>query len=125
MKNLPMWAEFHRTPHLDIALLENFEEKIEKIAHATKDVNVTSISGVPTWNLVLFKRILEITGKNNLLEVWPNLEMYFHGAVNFTPYREQFKKLIPNEEHVLPGKLTMLPKVSLGYRIPKSRAICC
>jgi hypothetical protein len=98
MKNLPMWAEFHRTPHLDIALLENFEEKIEKIAHATKDVNVTSISGVPTWNLVLFKRILEITGKNNLLEVWPNLEMYFHGAVNFTPYREQFKKLIPNEE---------------------------
>ncbi len=97
MKNLPLWAEFHRTPDLDIALLENFEEKIERMAHATKDVNVTSISGVPTWNLVLFKRILEITGKNNLLEVWPNLEMYFHGAVNFTPYREQFKKLIPDE----------------------------
>ena len=97
MKNLPLWAEFHRTPDLDIALLENFEEKIERMAYATKDVNVTSISGVPTWNLLLFKRILEITGKNNLLEVWPNLEMYFHGAVNFTPYREQFKKLIPDE----------------------------
>jgi hypothetical protein len=97
MKNLPLWAEFHRTPHLDIALLDNFEEKIEKMAHATKDVNVTSLSGVPTWNLLLFKRILEITGKNNLLEVWPNLELYFHGAVNFTPYREQFKKLIPND----------------------------
>jgi hypothetical protein len=97
MKNLPLWAEFHRTPDLDIALLENFEEKIERMAHATKDVNVTSISGVPTWNLVLFKRILEITGKNTLLEVWPNLEMYFHGAVNFTPYREQFKKLIPDD----------------------------
>ena len=97
MKNLPLWAEFHRTPDLDIALLENFEEKIERMAHATKDVNVTSISGVPTWNLLLFKRILEITGKKNLLEVWPNLEMYFHGAVNFTPYREQFKKLIPDE----------------------------
>jgi hypothetical protein len=95
MKNLPLWAELHRTPNLDIALLENFEEKIEKMAHATKDVNVTSLSGVPTWNLLLFKRILEITGKNNLLEVWPNLELYFHGAVNFTPYREQFKKLIP------------------------------
>jgi hypothetical protein len=95
MKNLPLWAELHRTPNLDIALLENFEEKIEKMAHATKDVNVTSLSGVPTWNLILFKRILEITGKNNLLEVWPNLELYFHGAVNFTPYREQFKKLIP------------------------------
>jgi hypothetical protein len=97
MKNLPLWAEFHRTPDLDIALLENFEEKIERMAHATKDVNVTSISGVPTWNLVLFKRILEITGKKHLLEVWPNLEMYFHGAVNFTPYREQFKNLIPDE----------------------------
>ncbi|MFD2872570.1 GH3 auxin-responsive promoter family protein [Mucilaginibacter ximonensis] len=98
MKNLPLWAEFHRTPHLDIALLENFEEKIEKMAHATKDVNVTSLSGVPTWNLVLCKRILEITGKNNLLEVWPNLEMYFHGAVNFSPYRDQFKKLIPSDD---------------------------
>jgi GH3 auxin-responsive promoter len=98
MKNLPLWAEFYRTPHLDIALLQNFEEKIEKMARATKDVNVTSISGVPTWNILLFKRILEITGKNNLLEVWPNLELYFHGAVNFTPYREQFKQLIPKED---------------------------
>ena len=98
MKNLPLWAEFYRTPHLDIALIENFEEKIEKMAYATKDVNVTSISGVPTWNILLFKRILEITGKSNLLEVWPNLELYFHGAVNFTPYREQFKKLIPKDD---------------------------
>jgi hypothetical protein len=98
MKNLPLWAEFYRTPHLDIALLENFDEKIEKMAYATKDVNVTSIGGVPTWNMLLFKRILEITGKNNLLEVWPNLEFYFHGAVNFTPYRELFKKLIPSDE---------------------------
>jgi hypothetical protein len=98
MKNLPLWAEFHRTPHLDIALLEDFEEKIEKMAHATRDVNVTSLSGVPTWNLLLCKRILEITGKKNLLEVWPNLELYFHGAVNFTPYREQFKKLIPSDD---------------------------
>jgi hypothetical protein len=98
MKNLPLWAEFCRTPHLDIALIENFEEKIEKMAHAVKDVNVTSISGVPTWNILLFKRILELTGKNNLLEIWPNLELYFHGAVNFTPYREQFRKLIPGED---------------------------
>jgi hypothetical protein len=98
MKNLPLWAELHRTPDLEIALLENFEEKIEKMAHATRDVNVTSLSGVPTWNLVLCKRILELTGKDNLLEVWPNLELYFHGAVNFTPYREQFKKLIPSDD---------------------------
>ncbi len=98
MKNLPLWAELMRVPRMDIALHDNFEEKIERMAHATISENVTSISGVPTWNILLFKRILEITGKDNLLEVWPNLELYFHGAVNFTPYREQFKKLIPNEE---------------------------
>src|SRR6201996_4182066 len=97
MKNLPFWAEFHRTPNLDITLMDNFEEKIEKVAMATKDVNVTSLGGVPTWNIVLLKRILEITGKKNMLEVWPNLELYFHGAVSFTPYREQFKKLIPTD----------------------------
>jgi hypothetical protein len=58
MKNLPLWAQFYRTPHLDIALLENFEEKIEKMARATIDSNMTGISGVPTWNILLFKRIL-------------------------------------------------------------------
>jgi hypothetical protein len=98
IKNLPVWAEFHRTPDISIALMENWEEKIEKMAKATKDVNVTNISGVPTWTLILAKRILEVTGKKNLLEVWPNLELYFHGAVNFTPYREQFKKLIPSDK---------------------------
>ncbi|MCC8409510.1 GH3 auxin-responsive promoter family protein [Mucilaginibacter sp. UR6-1] len=98
MKNLPFWAEFGRTPNLDIALLDNFEEKIEKIAKTTLDVNVTGIGGVPTWNIVLFNRILEITGKDNMLEIWPNLEFCFHGGVSFTPYREQFKKLIPTDK---------------------------
>lgn len=98
IKNLPIWAEFYRTPDQSITLLENFEEKIEKMAQATLDVNVTNISGVPTWNVVLAKRILELSGKSNLLEVWPNLELYFHGAVNFTPYREQFKQLIPSDQ---------------------------
>jgi hypothetical protein len=97
IKNLPFWAEFYRTPDMSITLMDNFEEKVEKMARATIDVNVTNLSGVPTWNIVLAKRILEITGKDNLLEVWPNLELYFHGAVNFTPYREQFKKLIPTD----------------------------
>lgn len=97
LKNLPMWAEYMRTPELAITLLENYEEKIERIAHATKDVNVTNMAGVPTWTVVLAKRLMEITGKNNLLEIWPNLELYVHGAVNFTPYREQFKKLIPSD----------------------------
>ena len=98
IKNLPAWAEFMRTPDMSIALMDNYEEKIEKMARATIDVNVTNISGVPTWTLVLAKRILEITGKKNLMEVWPNLELYVHGAVNFDPYREQFKNLIPNAE---------------------------
>ncbi|WP_411272927.1 GH3 auxin-responsive promoter family protein [Daejeonella sp.] len=98
IKNLPFWAEFYRTPDMSIALMDDFEEKVEKMAQATINVNVTNISGVPTWNLVLAKRVLEITGKDNLLEVWPNLEFYFHGAVNFNPYREQFKKLIPRDD---------------------------
>ena len=98
IKNLPFWAEFYRTPDISIALMDNFEEKVEKMAQATSGVNVTNISGVPTWNLVLAKKVLEITGKNNLLEVWPNLEFYFHGAVSFNPYREQFKKLIPSDD---------------------------
>lgn len=98
IKNLPAWAEFMRTPDMAIALMNNYEEKIEKMARATIDVNVTNISGVPTWTIVLAKRILEITGKNNLMDVWPNLELYVHGAVNFEPYREQFKNLIPNPD---------------------------
>ncbi len=96
IKNLPFWAELLRTPNMSIALMDNYEEKIEKMAHATLAENVTNIAGVPTWTIVLAKRILEITGKSNLMEVWPNLELYVHGAVNFEPYREQFKRLIDN-----------------------------
>lgn len=95
IKNLPMWAEYYRTPAISIALMDNYEEKMDKMAEATIKENVTNISGVPTWTLVLAKKVLEITGKKNLLEVWPNLELYFHGAVNFAPYRDQFRELIP------------------------------
>lgn len=98
IKNLPMWAEYYRTPDMAIALMDNYEEKMDKMAEATIKENVTNISGVPTWTIVLAKKVLEITGKNNLLEVWPNLELYFHGAVNFTPYRAQFKELIPSKD---------------------------
>lgn len=98
IKNLPMWAEYYRTPDISIALMDNYEEKMDKMAEATIKENVTNISGVPTWTIVLAKKVLEITGKKNLLEVWPNLELYFHGAVNFAPYREQFKELIPSDE---------------------------
>ncbi len=98
MKNLPLWAQMARTPSLEIALMDEWEEKIEAMARATSQENVTSISGVPTWTIVLIERILEITGKNNILEVWPNLEVFVHGAVAFGPYRSLFKKLIPSKE---------------------------
>ncbi|WP_164066553.1 GH3 family domain-containing protein, partial [Serratia marcescens] len=77
-----------------IALLDEWETKIEKLAQSTIEEDVTSISGVPTWTLILIRRILEITGKATLKEVWPNLELYIHGGVSFVPYRDQFKKLI-------------------------------
>lgn len=93
-QNTPIWANWIRTPELSIALMDEWESKIETIAQSTIHENVTSMSGVPTWTMVLIKRILEITGKQTLKEVWPNLELYLHGGVSFTPYREQFKQLI-------------------------------
>ena len=98
IKNLPMWAEYYRTPAISIALMDNYEEKMDRMAEATIKENVTNISGVPTWTIVLAKKVLEMTGKSNLLEVWPNLELYFHGAVNFKPYVSQFKELIPSDD---------------------------
>lgn len=94
LQNTPMWANWIRTPELSIALMDEWETKIEQLAQSTIVENVTSISGVPTWTLLLIKRILEITGKQTLKEVWPSLELYIHGGVSFTPYKEQFQKLI-------------------------------
>jgi hypothetical protein len=94
MQNLPNWAEFIRTPNLEIALMDEWEEKIKKMADATIPENVTSMAGVPSWTLILLRHILEKTGKKNIHDVWPNLEVFFHGAVSFTPYREQFKAII-------------------------------
>ena len=100
-QNSPFWAHWLRTPDLSIALMDEWESKIERIAEATIRENVTSVSGVPTWTLVLFKRILEITGKATIGEVWPSLELYMHGGVSFTPYREQFHKIIGREINYL------------------------
>ncbi len=98
IENAPFWLDLIRTPKTKIALLEDFEEKLLKITHLTVNENVTNISGVPSWYLVLFKLILEYTGKKNLLEVWPNLEVFFHGGISFIPYREQFRHFIPSEK---------------------------
>ena len=94
MQNTPFWGHWIRTPELSIALLDEWESKIEKLAQNTINENVTSLAGVPTWTIVLIKRILEISGKETLKEVWPNLELYIHGGVSFTPYREQLQKLV-------------------------------
>ena len=101
LQNTPFWGHWIRTPELSIALMDEWESKIEKLAQSTIKENVTSISGVPTWTMVLIKRILEITGKKYLNEVWPILELYIHGGVSFTPYREQFKKLIGEDINYL------------------------
>ncbi len=97
MKNLPLWAEFLRTPSLEIALMDKWEEKIEKIAQTTIHENVTVMSGVPTWTMVILQRVLEITGKAHIGEVWQNLEVFFHGAVAFAPYQSLFKSLIQTD----------------------------
>jgi hypothetical protein len=101
LQNSPFWGHWIRTPELSIALMDEWESKIEILAKTTIKENVTSISGVPTWTLVLFKRILEITGKSCMAEIWPSLELYIHGGVSFTPYREQFQKLIGKKIHYL------------------------
>lgn len=98
MQNLPIWAQFIRTPSLETALMGEWEAKIEKMAVESMNENVTSIAGVPTWTIVLIQKILELKKAKNILEVWPNLEIFFHGAVAFGPYRSLFKELIPSEK---------------------------
>jgi hypothetical protein len=94
MQNSPFWGQWLRTPELSIALLDEWETKIEQLAQATANENVTSLAGVPTWTLILLKRILEITNKSTIKEVWPNLELYINGGVSFVPYREQFTQIM-------------------------------
>ncbi len=96
LQNMPLYARTIRTPDLSIALMEEWEQKIEMMAHTTIQENVTYIAGVPTWTIVLIKRILEISGAKNLHEVWPNLELYIHGGVSFKPYKKQFEDFIPS-----------------------------
>lgn len=97
IENLPFWADFSSAPKTETALMSEWETKMEAIVNETLPENITSLAGVPSWMLVLLNAILDKTGKDNILEVWPNLEVYFHGGVNFGPYRDQYKKLIPND----------------------------
>lgn len=96
--NMPFWAEFSSTPSNKTSLMSEWETKLMAIVNETKRENVTSFAGVPSWMLVLLNKILEETGKANLFEIWPNLEVYFHGGVSFDPYREQYKTILPKSE---------------------------
>ncbi len=95
IENAPGYADLIRTPPAHIALIADFEEKMKMITEKTVDMNITSITGVPSWYLVLIRHILKTTGRENLHQVWPNLEVFFHGGISFTPYREQYRRLLP------------------------------
>lgn len=97
IENAPYWTSFIKTPKSGIALIDDWETKLAEITKVALQTNVTSFLGVPSWNLVLIKNILKEAKTNNLLDVWPNLELFVHGGVSFTPYREQYKALIPSE----------------------------
>ncbi|MCR5312092.1 MAG: GH3 auxin-responsive promoter family protein [Bacteroidaceae bacterium] len=94
IENVPRAVNLTRIPKKEIALLSDFEEKRDKIARAAINANITNISGVPSWMLSVLNRALEITGEKTLDNIWPNLEVFFHGGVAFTPYREQYKAII-------------------------------
>ncbi len=96
--NLPFWAEMSSTPSHKVSLMSEWEAKLEAIVNETIQEDVTSLAGVPSWMLVLLNKVLEKTGKNDLFEIWENLEVYFHGGVSFNPYREQYNALLPRKE---------------------------
>lgn len=98
IENMPMWAEFSSTPSNKTSLMSEWEAKLTAIINETKTENVTSFAGVPSWMLVLLNRILSETNKEHLFELWQNLEVYFHGGVNFEPYRHQYHKILPNND---------------------------
>src|SRR5690606_36007076 len=95
--NMPFWAEFSSTPSNEVSLMSDWEVKMQAIVNEAIQEDVTSLMGVPSWMMVLLNQVLETTGESNLLSVWPNLEVYFHGGVSFNPYMEQYKKILPKE----------------------------
>lgn len=99
--HMPFVARWFYTPDFETALLPNFEDKIRRVAEMSSEQDdIVMFGGVPTWLIVLFRMILEKTGKQNMLEVWPHLQAYMHGGVGFGPYRQTFKELIPSDDFV-------------------------
>lgn len=96
IQNAPFYSSIARLPEKRIALIANFDQKIEQICKSCVDENITSIAGVPSWNMVMLNKVLEYTGKNNICEVWNNMEVFMHGGVNFKPYRAEYERIIPS-----------------------------
>lgn len=96
--NMPFWAEFSSTPSSKVSLMSEWESKMQAIVNETINENVTSLAGVPSWMLVLLNNVLDTTGKDNLFDIWPNLEVYFHGGVSFNPYIEQYRAILPKKQ---------------------------
>jgi len=95
IRNLPFWCELRRTPSRNIALMESWDEKIEKIAQGTVRKDVRILAGVPSWTQIVLERVLELAGEEDIHKVWPNLQMYMHGGVAFSPYAEAFRRMTP------------------------------
>ncbi len=100
VEHLPVWAEYSRAPAKEIFMLPKWEDKIQRMIETCADENITSLSGVPTWMVVVLQKMLETTGKSNIQEVWPNLELFMHGAVSFVPYKDLFLKMCPYIHYV-------------------------
>lgn len=97
-KNLPLWAQIRRIPRLHVALLPSWEEKADRIIEAAEHYDVSALAGTPTWISMLLQGIRDKHTKSNIYECWPNLEVFFHGAVSFTPYKPLFEKLLPDKK---------------------------
>ena len=96
--NLPFWAELSSTPSSKVSLISEWEKKVQAIINESIDQNVTSFAGVPSWMLSLLQQVIQQTGKDNILEIWKNAEVYFHGGVSFDPYRNLYKNLFPSKD---------------------------
>lgn len=98
IENTPRIAHRFRVPRKEVALLASFDQKVDLLCKEALQHDVRTFSGVPTWNLIMCERILEHTGKKNMLEVWPNMELFIHGGISFKPYKAQYEKLFPSDE---------------------------
>ena len=98
IENMPMWSNLVTVPEKKTALMPDWETKLDKIIEESLDAKLTGLMGVPSWMMMLMKEVLKRTGKSHLLEVWPDLEVFFHGGVSFAPYKEEYEKLFPSKD---------------------------